>query len=261
MDGTHPLALSPPEGILEGRLTVLVSGGGIAMAACLVENYNGYWVSTTDRRVRNFFWENTMIAESHRAILVAQTLGAGRGRVKVKLTFDGLVENADGEGIWIYDRDRWFWRITFEDAKGTPYVFVTFKEPRGPVPYLSYRTSVFGVLYAENEVVGHVRWQITLKEVSRLYKTIRPFQSESLNKLYRLALMYPLVVGAGSAYSVVTWAAELAWAVGSYAFTLYAGELISSDLASADYLMPYPHEVGLSNDVDVDLVEGWVPPV
>lgn len=60
------------------------------MAASFVENYHGYWVSTAGRQVRNFFWGNTMFVESQRDILVAQTLGAGRGRVKVKLTFDDI---------------------------------------------------------------------------------------------------------------------------------------------------------------------------
>lgn len=236
-----------------------VSGG--KPAATFVENYNGYWVSTDDRRVRNFFWENTMIAESQRDILVAQTLGVGRGRVKVKLTFEGLVEDAEGEGIWIYDRDRWFWRITFKDTSGKPYVFITFKEPRGPVAYHSFRQSVFGALYDEKGIVGNVRWRITLKEVSRLYKTIRPFRSEALNRLYRLTVMYPIIIGAGSTYSLITWAAGHARAVLSYAFTLYGGELVSSDLASPDYLMPYPHEVSLSNDADIALAEGWSRPV
>lgn len=231
------------------------------MTASFVENYNGYWVSTADRRVRSFFWQNTMIADSQRDILVAQTLGAGRGKVKVRLTFEGLVEDAEGEGVWIYDSDRWFWRMTFEDANGKPYVFITFKEPRGPVPYYSYRTSVFGMLYSETSIVGVVRWQITMKEVSRLYKTIRPFRSETLNRLYRLALMYPIIVGAGSAYSLVAWTGGLVKAVAGYAFTLYAGELLSSDIASPAYLMPYPHEVGLSNDVDIALATDWSPPV
>ena len=231
------------------------------MAATFVENYNGYWVSTADRRVRNFFWQNTMIAESQRDILVAQTLGAGRGRVKVKLTFEGLVEDAEGEGIWIYDRDRWLWRITFKDASGKQYVFITFKEPRGPVPYDSYRQSVFGALYDEKGIVGNIRWRITMKEVSRLYKTINPFRSPTLNRLYRLAVMYPIILGAGSTYSFVSWATGRARSVLSYAFTLYAGELLSSDIALSDYLMPYPHEVSLSNDVDIELAEGWDNPV
>ncbi|HWU89012.1 MAG TPA: hypothetical protein VN253_17220 [Kofleriaceae bacterium] len=218
-------------------------------------------MSTSDRKARNFFWENTMIAACQRDILVAQTLGAGRGRVKVKLTFEGLVKNAEGEGIWIYDRDRWLWRITFKDTSGKPYVFITFKEPRGPLPYHSFRQSVFGAVYDEKGIVGNVHWRITLKEVSRLYKTISPFRREALNRLYRLAVMYPIIVGAGSAYSFITWATGRAWSVLSYAFTLYAGELISSDLAPSDYLMPYPHEVSLSNDVDIELIEGWSSPV
>ncbi|MEZ4315184.1 MAG: hypothetical protein R3F14_44785 [Polyangiaceae bacterium] len=171
------------------------------------------------------------------------------------------MEDADGEGMWIYDRDRWFWRMTFKDKSGADLVFITFKEPRGPVPFASYRTSVFGMIYSEGAIVGVVRWQITMKEVARLYQTIRPFKKDALNKLYRLAVMYPILLGAGSTYSFVTWAAGRARAVASYAFTLYGGELLTPDIASADYLMPYPHEVGLSNDVDIPLAEKWERPV
>ena len=231
------------------------------MAASFVENYNGYWVAAKDREVRNFFWRNEMIADNHLEILVAQTLGAGRGRVQVKLTLEGLVENADGEGIWVYDRDRWFWRIAFQDAQGRPLVLVTFKEPRGPRPFLSYRTSTFGIVYSEDGIVGYVRWRITMKEVSRLYKTIDPFSSKLLNKLYRLGVVYPTMLGAGTAYSAASWMWEAIRSVASYGFTLYAGELISSDMAASDYLMPYPHEVGLTNDADIPLKTEWDQPV
>lgn len=223
------------------------------MAASFVENYNGYWVCAADRKPRNFSWQNTMIADSQAAIFLAQTLGVGRGRVEVKLTFEGLVKDAAGEGIWIYDRDRWFWRISFKDAAGEDYVFITLKEPRGPLPLASFRTSVFGAIYQGTTVVGHVRWRITMKEVSRLYKTIRPFESELLNRIYRMGLMYPTILGAGTAYSALTWASGLVRSVATYGFTFYGGE-ISSDVAASDYMMPYPFEEDLSNDVDIDIV-------
>ena len=224
------------------------------MSASFVESYNGYWVCAADRKPRNFSWQNTMIADSQAAIFLAQTLGVGRGRVEVKLTFEGLVKDARGEGIWIYDRDRWFWRISFKDAAGKDYVFITLKEPRGPLPLASFRTSVFGAVYQGSTVVGHVRWRITMKEVSRLYKTIRPFESELLNRVYRMALMYPTILGAGSAYSALTWASGLVRSVATYGLSFYAGE-VSSDVADSDYMMPYPFEADLSNDDDIAIIQ------
>jgi hypothetical protein len=229
------------------------------MTATFTEIYNGYWVSGADRKPRNFLWENTMIADSNMAIFIAQTVGAGRGQVKVKLTFDGLIENAEGEGIWMYDRDRWFWRMTFKDQNGKEYVFITFKEPRGPVPYDSFRTSVFGVLYDRTSIVGYVRWRITFKEVSRLYKTIKPFKSEIANILYRTGLMYPTILGAGAAYSVVSWGSEFVKSILTYGFTFYMGE-ISSEFANSDYMMPYPFEEGLTNDLNIQLAWAWQNP-
>lgn len=230
------------------------------MAATFRENYNGYWVSCADRQPRNFFWENTMIADTFAAVFIAQTMGSGRGQVKVKLTFAGLVENAEGEGVWCYDRDRWFWRMTFKDAAGKEYVFITFKEPRFQIPYSSCRTSVFGVLYDADSIVGYVRWRITFKEVSRLYKTIRPFASETSNRLFRTLVMYPAILFNATAYSVASWSVGTLRSILSYGFTFYAGE-ISSDFADSDYLMPYPHEEGLSNDRDTLLKHEWARPV
>ncbi len=48
-----------------------------------------------------------------------------------------------------------------------------------------------------------------MKEISRLYKSIRPFDSELLNRVYRTTLVYPTILGAGTAYSALTWASGL----------------------------------------------------
>ncbi|MDC0672372.1 hypothetical protein [Nannocystis radixulma] len=230
------------------------------MPASFLEIYNGYWVSCADRRPRNFLWENTMVADDFGELFVAQTMGAGRGRVTVKLSFEGLVSDAPGEGVWIYDRERWFWRMTFKDEAGKEYVLITFKEPRGPLPASTYRTSAFGVLYDETSIVGFVRWRVTYKEVSRLFKTIRPFESELKNRLLRTLVLYPALLLNGTVYSVLTWSSQLVRAMFTYGFTLYGGE-ITSDLADSDYVMPYPHELGLSNDCWVPSNRHWREPV
>ncbi len=230
------------------------------MTAQFVEVYNGYWVSAKDRKVRNFLWENTMEAENHFAIFIAQTMGAGRGTIKVKLTFDGFVKNVEGEGIWTYDRDKWFWRMTFKDHEGKDYVFITFKEPRGPLSYSTFRTSVFGVIYSEESIVGYVRWRITLKEVSKLYKTIKPFKSKFCNLLYRTCLMYPVMLIFGSLNLIVSAIAELIRSGFVFAWSFYMGE-ITSDFTASDFQLPYPLEIGLSNDAFIKMNEDWDPPV
>lgn len=224
------------------------------------ESYNGYWVSTADRKVRRFLWDNTMIAGSHFDVFVAQTMGAGRGTVEGRVTFDGLASGAEVAGVWMYDRERWFWRMTFRDAEGKQYVFITFKTPRGPLPLDTYRTSAFGVVYDDKGVVGYVRWRITLKEVSRLYKTIRPFENEWANRLYRMGLMYPTIMGLGTFFAAVTGPIELARAIFNYGVTFYGGEL-SSDLAPVDPIAPWPHEIELSNEAIVPLETSWERPI
>lgn len=231
------------------------------MAVRCTERCNGYWVSTADRQVRSFSWEDTLIADNHRQMFAAQALGIGRGRLEARLSFEGLVDQARGEGVWIYDPRRWLWRITFRGADEKPYVFITFKEPRGPLPYDSYRTSVFGAIYDETSIVGYVRWRVSFKEAARLYQDMQPTGNRLLDRLYRMALVYPTMFGAAGLSSVASWAWESLRAAAAYGYTLYMSELISPDVAPSDALMPYPHQLGISSDPDLELMQGWKNPV
>ncbi len=199
-----------------------------SLPASFLKIYNGYWVSCADRRrgisCGRIRWSPTISASSSSP----RRWGAERAGSPSKLSFEGLpVGDAPGEGVWIYDRERWFWRAAFKDEAGKEYVLITFRSRAGPCPASTYRTSAFGVLYDETSiVVAFVRWRVTYKEVSRLFKTIRPFESELKNRLLRTLVLYPALLLNGTVYSVVTWSSQLVRAMFTYSFTLYGGEII-----------------------------------